>query len=108
MTEAFLNLNRVPGRLRDKQLDVDSDAHCKNDHNPDLFTACIDLTHSTPGEGKRFQQQKRRRFETAAKEVCAGCPVQIQCLAVHGQDYELGVVGGMTDRERRELFEATA
>jgi len=41
----------------------------------------------------------------AAKRICAGCPVRIQCL-----DYALqydgmpGIWGGKTQRERRKLF----
>ncbi|MER7195919.1 WhiB family transcriptional regulator [Streptomyces flaveolus] len=40
-----------------------------------------------------------------AKQVCAGCPVRVDCL-VEALDnrIEWGVWGGMTERERRKLL----
>ena len=41
----------------------------------------------------------------AAKEICAGCPVQEVCLDYAlSQREKLGVWGGMTERERRRML----
>jgi WhiB family redox-sensing transcriptional regulator len=42
----------------------------------------------------------------AARRVCAGCPVRVECLAYALADPDLdrfGVFGGLTARERRQL-----
>ena len=41
-----------------------------------------------------------------AKAVCAECPIDIKdaCLEAVGRDFTMGVVAGMTDRERRKLL----
>ncbi|MER5985600.1 WhiB family transcriptional regulator [Streptomyces sp. NPDC001787] len=43
--------------------------------------------------------------QTKAKGVCFGCPVRTECLA-HALDQRIehGVLGGMTERERRALL----
>ncbi|MDQ2708516.1 MAG: WhiB family transcriptional regulator [Actinomycetota bacterium] len=43
---------------------------------------------------------------TAARRVCAVCPVRTQCLtdAFDRRDIAYGVLGGLTPRERRELL----
>lgn len=43
--------------------------------------------------------------QRSAREVCAGCPVRIECL-VDALDNRVlfGVWGGMTERERRALL----
>lgn len=50
-----------------------------------------------------------RIAETAALSVCVGCPVLAACqrwaLATHQED---GVVGGMTESERRAVWERQA
>lgn len=42
--------------------------------------------------------------ERAAKAICNGCPVRVECLehAVH-HDERYGIWGGLTDVERRHL-----
>ena len=42
-----------------------------------------------------------------AKRLCGGCPFAAQCLEV-GMQYEDGVWGGLTPRERAKLREAGA
>ncbi len=43
---------------------------------------------------------------TAARRVCAVCPVRAECLgdALDRRDIAYGVLGGLTPRERRELL----
>lgn len=36
-----------------------------------------------------------------AREICARCPVRAQCLAVFDDVITYGVIGGLTERERR-------
>ena len=40
-----------------------------------------------------------------AKAICADCPVIDQCLtfALDNEDFEVGVYGGLTGDERREI-----
>lgn len=38
-----------------------------------------------------------------AREICAKCPVRAQCLEVFGDVIDYGVVGGLTEPERRAL-----
>lgn len=47
---------------------------------------------------------ERGESSREAKEICAACPVRIECLnyALHN-DERHGVWGGMTERERRRL-----
>ncbi len=40
---------------------------------------------------------------TAAKAVCAGCPVRVECLAEALARIPYGVAGGLTEHERRQL-----
>jgi WhiB family redox-sensing transcriptional regulator len=42
---------------------------------------------------------------TAAKAVCATCPVRAQCLA-HGMNEKYGIWGGTSERERRNMRRA--
>ncbi len=43
--------------------------------------------------------------QNRAKNVCAGCPVKMECLAeALDSKLEWGVWGGMTERERRALL----
>lgn len=47
---------------------------------------------------------QRRARETAAKAVCEGCPVRVECLAwAIASDEQLGVWGGLNERERQLL-----
>jgi WhiB family redox-sensing transcriptional regulator len=46
----------------------------------------------------------RNDRERAAKRVCASCAVRVECLAYALRSNEqLGVWGGMTENERRDL-----
>lgn len=43
--------------------------------------------------------------QNAAKKVCTGCPVRLECLAdALDSRTEYGVWGGLTERERRALL----
>lgn len=47
---------------------------------------------------------QRRLRETAAKAVCEGCPVRVDCLAwAIASNEQLGVWGGLNERERQLL-----
>jgi WhiB family transcriptional regulator, redox-sensing transcriptional regulator len=47
---------------------------------------------------------QRHAREMAAKAVCGGCPVRVECLAwALASDEQLGVWGGMSERERQLL-----
>lgn len=96
----------IPGRSRDTIPAADSPVACKTPENIDLFADVIDLSYARRQAAR--DKDESRRFKAnvrAAKAVCAECPVRVACLNLHGRDYELGVVGGMTDDERRKLFE---
>jgi WhiB family redox-sensing transcriptional regulator len=47
---------------------------------------------------------QRRAREAAAKAVCEGCPVRVECLAwAIASNEQLGVWGGLNERERQLL-----
>jgi WhiB family redox-sensing transcriptional regulator len=49
-------------------------------------------------------REEKLHRERAAKAVCAGCPVQVECLdhaVTHDERH--GIWGGLTDAERRHL-----
>lgn len=48
------------------------------------------------------------RQVAAAKEVCAGCPVQLQCLVYARTALPYGIAGGLTEEERRSWATANA
>lgn len=87
-----------PGRMRDQKMPADADIRCQQPHHREAFDAVLDY--------------RTRQAVRAAKLVCNGdpeadippCPVKEMCLTVNGRDYELGVVGGFTDKERRAHF----
>lgn len=61
-----------------------------------LKAKCREMADALFPEGK---DQKR------ARAICAGCPVQSECLAeALDNRIEWGVWGGMTERERRQLL----
>lgn len=64
-------------------------ARCR-DEDPELFFPV--------GEGPGSTEQVR-----VAKSVCARCPVQIKCLDFALAYPQIGVWGGTTDEERREM-----
>lgn len=66
------------------------DAFCRQYEDPDVFF---------PPSGDRWRAQVR-----AAKAVCRHCPVLTECGQYAVERVELvGIWGGMTDRERRQL-----
>jgi WhiB family transcriptional regulator, redox-sensing transcriptional regulator len=74
------------------------------DEDPDLFFG------TDPGFGC-YGELKAERVarEKTAKSVCAQCPVQDLCLefALSTPEHD-GVWGGLTDKERRRMRQATA
>ena len=101
-----LALNRVPGRLRDSLTPVDLPVLCKEPEHRDVFDGVLEgANRSDKDDSKRHA-----RYVTAAKAICGQCPILVRtaCLKAHGRDYELGVVGGMTDSERRAKFDGAA
>ncbi len=47
----------------------------------------------------------RGAAQNRAKQLCAGCPVKMECLAeALDHQIEWGVWGGMTERERRAIL----
>ena len=59
------------------------------DYPPDVFFP------DKPGPGNTAE----------ARQVCGGCPVQVECLAdalARGENY--GVWGGLTEDQRKELM----
>ena len=71
-----------------------------------LAAACRGSGHLffAPDDGAESRIERRRR-ESAAKAICAGCVVRRECLdeAVAASE-RFGVWGGMTERERRAAF----
>jgi hypothetical protein len=70
----------------------------------------LDAWHGPDRDGAEPQRERRAR-EEAAKEVCAACPVRVQCDAYANSvtaDGKLvepdGILGGRTGRERRDAF----
>jgi WhiB family redox-sensing transcriptional regulator len=62
-----------------------SDAQCKGRQPDELFV--------------------RGAAQNKAKQLCAGCPVRVECLAeALDNQIEWGVWGGMTERERRAIL----
>jgi len=60
----------------------------------------------TPPHLQESTGDKRRR-ESVAKALCAGCPFVVQCLEnelEHGIGGQWGVRGGMTAEERQDLI----
>ena len=57
----------------------------------------IELFFPEPGDSQQVIK--------AAKKVCAGCPVNAQCLEyAMGFDNLPGIWGGKTQRERRKIY----
>lgn len=90
------NVSRLPGRAEHHWL-WQEDAACRELGSRLFF--------NDTGE----QPQDRERRDTAAKEVCALCPVQRACLRHALKVGEpFGIWGGLTGRERRRLRAAEA
>lgn len=85
---------RLPGPLADRW-DWQSLAACRR-ADPSLFFA---------GDAERAGARRRR--EEAALAVCAGCPVQLECLAHAVQVHEpYGLWGGLSEGELHRRYEA--
>jgi hypothetical protein len=98
--------HHIKGLVRDRLMPADSPNLCHS--YPEPFEKVIDLTVE-PSLAGRQSTAWARKLIAEAKAVCCECPVQLTCLAVHGPDLKLGVVGGLTDAERSVLFKgATA
>ena len=75
-----------------------ADARCRKDSAVHFFA---------PGHLERREEKHRR--ESAARALCAACPVQVDCL-----DYALvvqephGIWGGLNELERRRLLRRRA
>ncbi len=76
-------------------------AACK-DKDPEIFFAYL---------GK--QGSPKKGAEQEAKKICAGCPVQKECLQDAFEEESrtailpLGIRAGLTGRERKDLFNRT-
>jgi hypothetical protein len=81
---------------------ADSDLACIP--HADLFSFVIDRTVRPAAEDRDRSRGALAAVEEA-RAVCGTCRFQFACLEVHGRDYELGVVAGLLDSERRDLFE---
>lgn len=44
-----------------------------------------------------------RYYNSKAKELCSECPVQLNCLNYAIAHEEMGIWGGMTEKERKKL-----
>jgi len=72
----------------DDELDWQAQALCSQT-DPEAFF---------PEKGKKGCPTKE------AKQVCAGCPVRLECLAhALDKDERFGIWGGLSERERRKL-----
>jgi WhiB family transcriptional regulator, redox-sensing transcriptional regulator len=77
---------------------------------PDLPTARSTMVkgwaqHGTCVEAEPDALFVRGAAQQAAKKVCVGCPVIVECLADSLDNRtEFGVWGGMTERQRRALL----
>lgn len=61
--------------------------------------ACKGLTQLFfPSAAERPQARERR--ETAAKEVCMGCSVRVECMGFAREHHEYGFWGGESEDER--------
>lgn len=78
---------------------------CVEPANRDLFAWLAD--HATPSGRKPDLTGAIRANEKKAKEICKQCPwdVKTACRDTYGRDYTMGVIAGMTDAERRSLYE---
>ncbi len=79
---------------------IDSFArHIETDDSWMDHGACRGLTHLFfPSAAERPQARERR--EEMAREVCAGCPVQVHCRDFARDNHEYGFWGGEAEDER--------
>ena len=55
------------------------------------------------GQAELFFSETRKSVARKAKEVCAKCPVQRECLEYAIAEDEIGIWGGKTTNERRKI-----
>lgn len=80
---------------------------CADPTNRHAFDRVIDLTAAPKPKG--IDSHVVRNAVNAAAAICGGCPERVQCLTVHGDDPDLGVIGGIGPNGRHALFsKATA
>lgn len=75
------------------------EADCADYPNPDTWFP--DPEHDTP--------EQITAKEKAAKAVCLGCPVAADCLelGMRKENRRWGIFGGLTAKERKDLYRAT-
>jgi hypothetical protein len=57
-------------------------------------------------DAELFFPATSRQPATEAKQICAACPVQAECLEYSlVNEEEFGVWGGLTEKERRQLLD---
>lgn len=55
-------------------------------------------------DGERASARHVKAITAVARNICAGCPVKIDCLAFAiSLDLRYGIWGGLTERERAKL-----
>lgn len=83
-------------------IEVTSPTPCADPINRVAFERVIDLTCAP--KVKATDSAVVRNAIAVAAGICGGCPERVQCLTVHGQDADLGVVGGLGPAQRGALF----
>jgi WhiB family transcriptional regulator, redox-sensing transcriptional regulator len=76
------------------RLEMDDDRNWKRDGN------CADPSVPT---SLFFPTDRTIRNEAAAKAVCRGCPVKLECMEYSLSRYEAGIWAGMTEGERERM-----
>ena len=78
---------------------IDLNHHLDTDNEWMDAGACKGLTHLFfPSAAERPQARERR--EAAAKAVCVGCSVRIECMEFAREQHEYGFWGGESEDER--------
>ena len=91
--------------MKQQTIRVTEPTPCFLPENRDIFDEVIQMT---VGADARPDSKRRRPWIEQARRICGTCPEREQCLSVHGSDYELGVIAGATDDQRRRAFEGGA
>lgn len=91
--------------MRPSIIRVDQPTPCFLPENRDIFERIIDRTQTpwrkTHGDGPRLT-----KLIEATAPICGRCPERKQCLYIHGDDYLLGVIAGLTDAQRKKALGA--
>lgn len=91
--------------MKSSVIRVDTPTPCFAPENRDIFEGIITRTQ-TPWRKQYREGKSLRNLIAAAGRVCDECPERRQCFDVHGQDYQLGVIAGKTDEQRRAALGA--